>query len=341
MPSLRWIGFDPTNQSLYKYLQQIGYILIFKPILLQKGIKVRTATQPFDIADQHFAPGAYVINRGDNRPNQSELDGYVLSAAAAANVTLHPIFSGYSNKGPNLGSDNFHLIKQPEVAIVYGDEVDENSYGHTWFFFEHEAKYPVTALQTNRLSRADLGQFTTIVFPNGQYSFDEKQLESLQKWVRGGGRLIALEGAVKAFADKDGFDIKSKEAPKKDSASLRRPFMTRQRDGLSDGIPGAIVHAKVDNTNPIAYGLAQTYFSLKTSADMYQMPENAESAIWIDDDYLSFGFIGSRVRPQIKKTPIVAYQTMGEGSAVYFADNPLFRSFWQQGKLVFANAVFF
>jgi uncharacterized LabA/DUF88 family protein len=34
-----FIGFDPTNQTLYKYLQQIGYILIFKPILLQKGIK--------------------------------------------------------------------------------------------------------------------------------------------------------------------------------------------------------------------------------------------------------------------------------------------------------------
>ena len=34
-------------------------------------------------------------------------------------------------------------------------------------------------------------------------------------------------------------------------------------------------------------------------------------------------------------------QQMGSGQVVYFVDNPLFRCFWQQGKLLFANAVFY
>jgi len=31
---------------------------------------------------------------------------------------------------------------------------------------------------------------------------------------------------------------------------------------------------------------------------------------------------------------------MGRGNVVYLADNPLFRAFWHNGKLLFGNAVF-
>jgi len=31
---------------------------------------------------------------------------------------------------------------------------------------------------------------------------------------------------------------------------------------------------------------------------------------------------------------------MGGGSVVYLSDNPLFRNFWENGKLLFTNAVF-
>jgi Zinc carboxypeptidase len=309
--------------------------------LLQKGVKVRMAMRPFDMTDQHFAAGAFVINRGDNRSIQTELDGMVLQAALESNVALHPVFSGYSTKGSDLGSDNFQLIKKPEIALVYGDEADANAYGHTWFFFEQEAKSPVTPIQFSRIGNADLSQFTTLVFADGRYDMEEKKLESLEKWVRAGGRLVAMEGALKAFADKGGFDLKSKEVSKKDSTSMRKPYIVRQRDGLSDGIPGAIVQTKADVSHPLGFGVPETYFSLKTTADLYEMPANADVPIRLENDYLSFGFIGSRLKPQLQNTPVAVYQSMGRGSAVFFVDNPLFRSFWEGGKLLFANAVFF
>ena len=31
----------------------------------------------------------------------------------------------------------------------------------------------------------------------------------------------------------------------------------------------------------------------------------------------------------------------GSGSIIYMVDNPLFRSFWDNGKLFFVNAIFF
>lgn len=313
----------------------------FVASLLQQGVNIRTALDGFDIADQHFMPGAFVITRADNRQIQDKLDRLVKEAAAKTNVPLQAIFTGYSSRGADLGSDNFHLIKQPKVALLYSDDVDEISFGQAWYYFEQDLKYPITPIQVSRLSKINLRQFTTIIFPSGQYDIDDKTWDMLRSWVRGGGHIIAVESAVKAFADKDGFNIKTREMPKKDSVNLKKPYIQRERDGLSDGLPGAIVRAKADNTHPLAFGLGDIYYSLKTASDAFELTDGAEPAVYLDNDYQSFGFIGSRLKPMLKRTPIAAVQNMGDGNIVYFVDNPLFRAFWQEGKMLFANAIFY
>lgn len=310
--------------------------------ILEKGVKVRYALKPFDLADQHFEAGALVITRADNHPLSDDLDGLVKSAAAAANVPLHAIFSGWAGKGRDLGSENFVPLRKPEVALVYGDDVDDNSYGHTWYFFEQELNYPVHAIALDRLHRIRLNDFTTLIFPNGNYNLPEPAMRAVQEWVRQGGRIIAFEGGVKAFADKDGFDLKSKSEAKSDtSANAPKPYQSRERDAISDQVPGAIVSTRVDDTNPLAFGMNGSYFSLKTTSSLFEMPASAATAIWLDDDFRSIGFIGSRLKPKLKKTPVAAVQKMGGGEVVYLVDNPLFRCFWEQGKVLFANALFF
>ena len=71
------------------------------------------------------------------------------------------------------------------------------------------------------------------------------------------------------------------------------------------------------------------------------MPADADTPIYLEDNYQTYGFIGSRIKPRLKKSPIAMMQQMGSGHVVYFVDNPLFRCFWQQGKVLFANALFF
>jgi hypothetical protein len=313
----------------------------FLAVLLQKGVRVRTAMEPFTLAEQQYAAGAFVISKADNHKLQGELGALVTEAAERTNVRLYPVFTGNTTVGKDLGSDAFQFVKYPKVALVYADEVDESSYGHTWFFFERELGYPVTPISLDKLRKIDLGKYNTLIFPNGNYNLDEKTLDYITIWAQKGGRIIAFEGGAKAFADRDGFDLKTKDQPKRDSLELRIPFMNRQRDGLSDGLPGAIVRATVDNTHPLAFGFPDYYHSLKTMPDAYQMPENADVPIYLEEKFESYGFIGSRLKPQLKKTPIVIVQKLDQGDAVIFVDNPLFRSFWQQGKALFANALFF
>jgi hypothetical protein len=53
------------------------------------------------------------------------------------------------------------------------------------------------------------------------------------------------------------------------------------------------------------------------------------------------GFVGNAIKNKIKDGTVIAVQEFGSGNIVYFADNPIFRSFWENGKLMFTNAVFF
>ena len=43
---------------------------------------------------------------------------------------------------------------------------------------------------------------------------------------------------------------------------------------------------------------------------------------------------------QIDRTLVFGTQNMGRGQVIYLVDNPLFRGFWENGKLFFANALF-
>ena len=52
------------------------------------------------------------------------------------------------------------------------------------------------------------------------------------------------------------------------------------------------------------------------------------------------GFTGVKAREKIKDGVIFGVQDIGRGKIVYMADDPLFRSFWENGKLLFCNAVF-
>lgn len=312
--------------------------------LLRNGVKVRASSKSFALSDQQFAPGTLVITRADNRAIDTKLDNLVQLAASKNNVALHPIFSGWAGKGSDLGSEAFRLLETPKVALVYGDDVDENSYGHTWYFFEREIGFPVSPIPLDKLGKINLNKYNKLVFVNGNYNLSEDNLKMLREWVSAGGRIIAFENAVKAFADKEGFDLKSRSSDDKDSTAPKlspKPYLAREREGLSDALPGAVVRCKLDNTHPLGYGMSENYHSLKTQTTAFEIPEGATTAVWLEENYQSYGFIGSNTKKKLKNTAVVSVQKIGAGSVVYMVDNPLFRSFWHQGKMLFANALFF
>ena len=53
------------------------------------------------------------------------------------------------------------------------------------------------------------------------------------------------------------------------------------------------------------------------------------------------GFAGASVKHQQFETVSAGSVNMGDGHVVFFFDNPLFRGFWENGKLQVVNALYF
>ena len=52
------------------------------------------------------------------------------------------------------------------------------------------------------------------------------------------------------------------------------------------------------------------------------------------------GFVGTNLASRLQNGLLFGVQDIGRGTVTYLADDVLFRSFWESGKLLFANAVF-
>ena len=105
-------------------------------------------------------------------------------------------------------------------------------------------------------------------------------------------------------------------------------------------ITGAIFKTKVDTSHPLAFGYDDEYFTLKLGSSAYSYLDRGNVVYLQGNSEAVSGFAGSKAVENIQNTLVFGVQRMGRGSVVYMVDNPLFRGFWENGKLFMANALF-
>jgi hypothetical protein len=334
-----------VNTHAYAYVSSWQSVndVRFLAALFNKGIKVRYSSKPFEAAGKKFTAGSLLITRAGN--DRADFDQVVAQIATSLNQDLTPLTSGFVEKGADLGSDVIRYIHQPRVMLVTGDDVNAEAMGEVWHFFEQQIGYPITLVRYQDLGRTKLGDFDVAIFPDGYY--DDFPSDKLQGWVRDGGRLIAIQNAVAQLADKKGFTLKKKEDKKDDKADDKakapvvKLYDDRDRDALRTSVPGAIYKLNLDNTHPLGFGLSTSYYSIKLSDDIYDFlgDEGWNVGTVKGDGYVS-GFVGQKSKEKIKNGVLLGVQSMGRGTVVYMVDDPVFRSFWENGKLLLSNAVF-
>ena len=211
-------------------------------------------------------------------------------------------------------------------------------------------KYPVTLINANDFGRAEWNKIDVLILPDGNYRFlnDKVQSEQFAQWIRNGGRVVALENAVTQISKLDWSAIKLKKDDEKDSVSKNDPyrmlltFENRERDGLQAMTPGSIYKVDIDNTHPLMYGYPNYYYTLKMDTNIFEfIKENGWNAGVIKKTNQVAGFVGHKLKDKLKDGLVFGVQDMGRGSITYLTDNILFRNFWENGKLMFCNAVFF
>ncbi|WP_047547899.1 M14 family metallopeptidase [Psychroserpens sp. Hel_I_66] len=312
--------------------------------LLKQNIKVRFTEKPFSAEGKTYDRGSLIIVRGDNKKIK-DFDDKVNATAHDHKRTLTALKSGFSSSGPDFGSPDIKLVNPPKIAMLSGEYTSSLSYGELWHFFEQQLQYPLTSINTDDLSRSNLSKFNVLVMPNGYYGglLDEKLTEKIKNWVQSGGKLIAIDGALNSFADKDGFGLKRNVADStSEEKNLTIKYADRERDYTKNLITGAIFKTDVDNTHPMAFGYDNHYFTLKLGSSSYSLLENGYNVAYLGDNPKNVsGYAGQDALKQLHNSLIFGEQPLGSGSVIYMVDNVMFRSFWENGKLFFVNSIFF
>ncbi|MBS1762034.1 MAG: zinc carboxypeptidase [Bacteroidetes bacterium] len=308
--------------------------------LLKNDFNVRVANGPFTMNGKNFNPGTLIILKSTNR---DKID-ILLKLALEHKSVITPVNSGFMEKGFDFGSDKVQLLKKPKIAMVVHDQTDENKVGEVWHLFDRQLDYPLTLIDKS-FSSIDFNKYDVVILPSGYYSTlsDKNANTDLKSWIKKGGVLIAMDYAVKQLADGEwGIEEKKDdEDSSKDDYSLIKKYADREREAISDYSPGSIYKVQIDNTHPLGYGYPEYYYTLKLNPSLFNFLKDGWNVGYIKKDSRVAGFVGNRLTKKINDILIFGEQPYGRGKIIYLAEDPLFRSFWENGKLIFANAVFF
>ena len=313
--------------------------------LLREGVGVRLAPEPFEAGGRRFGRGALVVTRAGNGRLGERFDALVREAAAALGRPLVAVASGFAaSGGPDLGSDRVGFVRPPRVAVLADEPTSPTALGEVWHWFDQTVEYPATLLTAERFSRADLDETDVLVMPDGSWGdwLTDDRAETLLDWTRAGGRIIALERAATVLAAKGGFGAEVRKAPEADStaeARLRR-YADREREGVSESVPGAVYRVALDGSHPLAYGYPDYTYVVKRSDAAVDFLKDGWNVGVVRGGAPAAGFAGRAAQRRLEDTLVFGVEDVGGGSVVYLLDTPLFRGFWADGHLLFANAVF-
>jgi hypothetical protein len=310
--------------------------------LLKHNFKVRFTEKPFFSNGEKFDRGSLIITQGDNKHLEDFL-GLLNQLKQKHKQNLSQINSGFSQTTPDIGSPDIKLVNKQKVAVLSGEGSSSLSYGEIWHFFEQQLHYPLTSINTDDLSRTNLSKYNVLIIPNGYYGsvLNDTNMQKIKDWVQAGGKVIAIDGALRSFAGKDGFSLKYKSSDNNNSNDNLTPYAEREREYTNNLITGAIFKTKIDNTHPMAFGYNKDYFTLKLGSSAYDLLSSGYNVGHLADTKVYSGFAGKDALPNLENTLVFGEERKGSGSFIYFVDNTLFRSFWENGKLFLVNAVFF
>lgn len=317
----------------------------FLAAITKRGVKARFASEAFTAEGKSFEKGTLVITRADNR-KKDDFHSIVIEEANRLEQNLVIATTGMVSSGKDLGSSTVQFIEQPKIALVNGEGTYPTSFGELWHYFEQQLEYPISVINTRNFGGADLSKYNTIILGAGSYGRISSQLKD---FVRDGGKVIALEQAMNVFANDSKTSLGEVTAKyrsalsnknKKEGDELLNKYAEAQRERLTRSVEGSIYKVYLDDSHPLAFGDDKSLHLIKRNSSTYPYLQSGWNVGTFQEDSHVSGFVGYKLKEELKNTLAVGVERFGRGKIVYMTDSPVFRGFWHSGKLFLANALF-
>ena len=314
---------------------------------LQKhGIRAKVATEPLSINNTEnelvdFNYGTISVPVQTQELCEDEIYELVREAAEMSGVTVHSVGTSLAREGIHIGSGSFAPLEKPEVLLVTGPGTSSGEAGQVWHHLDQRYRMPVTKIEQDDFNNTDLERYNTIIMVSGNYRDVEPEL--LERWVRRGGKIVAI-GTSSRWLEQNGLaDIEFVSAPSIEEPE-RLPYKIRSEHRGARRIPGSIFEAELDITHPIGYGYRNEKLPLYVSGTFAAKPDKNNpfvNPLIFTDDALMSGYVWDPYLDIVNNSAAVLINSRGRGNVISLIHNPNFRAYWFGNSKLFANSIFF
>jgi hypothetical protein len=335
--------------------------------ILQAGIRVRHAGQPFAFAGRKYPVGTAIVRVSDNGTDLAAKLGPIVGRHEAEAFAID---SGYQDEGISLGSGNVHAMKAPRVLLAWDAPTQTLSAGFARYILERRFGQPATAVRVGSFARVDLNDFDVIVLPSGTYGplGGDDALRRLREWIRAGGTLITIGEASRWAASVKLLETPTElrggkpdvgatgasGAPSAPSApgAPGTPDSTPTFDyekaiqperERPENTPGGILRVSIDQEHWLSSGQDAELQAIVEGNRVFtpiRLDKGRNVGTYAAKEKLvASGLVWDEARDQLAQKAFLVHQPMGQGHLIAFAEEPNYRAFTEATQLLFINAV--
>lgn len=196
------INPKPVYGYLFEYYDDAAVVAL--SILLEKGYKVRSARETFEIEGRSYSRGTLLIRLVEN---PLTIVDEIQNIAKKTGVTFYGVNTALSTKGSDLGGNDFVLLEYPRTALVTGSQISTGSFSTLWHLLDYRLKQRISIVTTDGLANYDLRKYNVLIFPSSNSPQTYNQIlgkdgiSKIKKWIENGGTLIGIGNAAAFLAD--------------------------------------------------------------------------------------------------------------------------------------------
>ncbi len=333
--------------------------------LTHTGLRLRVVTKPMRVQTTQGAKdlgiGSIVIPVAMQSMPATQLADIVRKASGHFTVEVMALSSGAGATGIDVGSASLKPVEKPRVALLAGNGLDSTSVGELWHWLDGHLHLPTTQLSLERLASGQLDRYTHIVMPDGSYRLSEDANKNIERFVKQGGVVIGVEGALKWASTQSYLHTKlaKKDAAKKSEGEDKKPedkktddkktketrlaYKDQDANAAKELVAGAIFDTDVDRSHPLAAGLPRDNLPVVLAhAEVYQLEGDRYGTVAA---YTSAPLLSGYASPEnvkrIAGSAALTAERVGNGSVIMASPALGFRSGWQGSRRLLENALFF
>lgn len=310
--------------------------------LLGSGVRARFLPRPFSSANRPFPAGSAVIAAPPRAAaaERAALVRQLGDLGARYGVTFEPLASGFTEQGPDLGSEQAVVLERPRLVLLASNGA---GFGEVRWLLERELRVPFSCVEPAALARLDLAEWNVIVAPDGVRGLDEAKAP-LEAFLKRGGSVVALGSAALWFTkERSGLtDVTTKPAKddeKKDDAESWKKTAQREREATLSHMPGAFFEVELDLDHPLAFGLPERIPQLATGSTAFELHGGGTKVGRFVERGRVSGFAGDEMVEAIGGRFWLVEAPVGRGRALLFSESPTFRLGFRGPIRVLYNAL--